>query len=307
MKTILLTVVVWALTAAAGYGQGKINAAKVGSAEAASRIFEYQQSLREPSPEREAASREYRKALEFGRSLFGADKRWTEGELPGTLATKNPPDFKVGDWGCTSAWFRVLNKLSDTECLVLPRYKIDQFDESTVKTLGPPSRRLFGVLDDSEVMLIRGLDMSKASDGVQFVLQYPVVIQGTYSYTAVSGSQKTVLVLERNDSKLNEIAEAADKRWEDSRKAAEDALFRKRTDSTGKFSVAARFIEFKNARVRLERKEDRKEIDIPMSRLSKYDQEWIRDELGRGREEKRQAAAEKAAAKKLQAKKARGR
>ena len=277
MKTILLTVVVLALSAAVGYGQ--------------------------PTAEQQEASREYRKALESGGFLFGADKRWTEGELPGTLATKNPPDFKIGDWGCTFAWFRVLNKVSNTECLVLPRYKIGQFDGST----GPPSKRLLGVLDNSEVMLIRGLDMSKVSDGVQFVLQYPVVIQGTYSYTAVSGARKTVLVLERNDSKLNEIAEAADKRWEDSRKAAEDALFRKWTDSTGKFSVAARFIEFKNARVRLERKDDGKEIDIPMSRLSKEDQEWISDELGRGREEKRKAAAEKAAAKKLQAKKARGR
>ena len=62
------------------------------------------------------------------------------------------------------------------------------------------------------------------------------------------------------------------------------------TDATGKFSVKAKFIEFKNSQVHLERREDGKKINLPMARLSKEDQKWIRDELRRRFEEKRAAA-----------------
>ncbi len=64
-------------------------------------------------------------------------------------------------------------------------------------------------------------------------------------------------------------------------------------DKTGKFSVAAKFIKLKNSQVHLERKDNGKTIEVPMSRLSKANQEWIRDELKRRLKEKRKAAAKK--------------
>ncbi len=271
MKTALLVMAVWALTAAASYGQ--VRAIRAGSAEHLQMLYDLEWRI---AKEKE----EHKKNLENGRSLFGADKRWidskadgydrlSQDELKGTLIHKSPRDFRIGDWGCTSHNFRIINKVSDTECLVLPRNK------------------------GSEVMLIRGLDTSKVTDGVEFILQHPVVIQDTYDYTAVSSSQKTVLVLECGDK--------FKKRIEAIRKAAEDALFRNWTDSTGKFSVVAKFIEFKKGQVHLKRKGDGKKIEIPMSNLSKKDQKWIRNELKRQMEEKRKAAADK----KLRAKKSR--
>ena len=152
------------------------------------------------------------KTVETGRDLFGVNEQWGDfvmeikenslpayqyqrgaaqllpstaffrkGTLSGTLWAKHPRDFKIGDWGCTVVRFRVIGKVSKTECLVEPT---DQ---------------------GSEVMLLRGLDMSKVTDGVEFVLQHPVWIDKTYDYTAASGGQKTVLVLERNDKKLKEF------------------------------------------------------------------------------------------------------
>jgi hypothetical protein len=58
-------------------------------------------------------------------------------EHAGTLGAIAPPDFKIGDSGYTGHIFKVISKVSDTECLVLPRYK------------------------GSQVMLIRGFDVAK--------------------------------------------------------------------------------------------------------------------------------------------------
>jgi len=243
MRTIVLVMAAWALTVTVSYGQ--IKATIAGSAEARQEAYDQFERLAQ-----EKAL--HKKRLESGRSLFGADERWPMKN--GTL--KKPPDFKIGDWGCTSASFRVISKVSGTECLVLPEYK------------------------GSEVMLIRGLDMTKVTDGVEFVLQHPIVIQDTYIYTAVSGGQKTVLVLECDSRKFDEFIR-------DMEAQAEAALFRTWTSSTGKFSVVAKFVEFKNGRVHLERKGDGKKIELPMSRLSKEDQEFIREILRRQLKERK--------------------
>ena len=120
--------------------------------------------------------------------LFGDNERYmakgdtqmiaTRKEYHGTLCNKHAPDFQIGDWGCTDDVFQVIGKVSDNECLAVPKHP------------------------GSQVMLIRGLDMSKVTDGVQFILPSPVVIETTYSYQAVNGGRKTVLVLEFSESKL---------------------------------------------------------------------------------------------------------
>jgi len=137
--------------------------------------------------------------------MFGAATR-SGGEPDGTLEAKKPADFKVGDWGSTSTLFRPTKKISETEVLV---------ETTDVSRPLPPSAR--------KEILIRGLDTSKVTNGTKFVLPYSVVIVGTYSYADASGEQRTVLVLERNLDKLNQLIAAAEKAKEDEALAAKKA------------------------------------------------------------------------------------
>jgi hypothetical protein len=126
---------------------------------------------------------------------------------------------------------------------------------------------------DAEPLVLRGFDVAKITDGVQFILQHPLVIRDTYTYTAVSGSKKTVLVLEKNEDKLTEIVESIE--------------FRTWADKSGKYSLAGKFLGFKNNQVQLIRKDDRKEIEIPLKDLSTEDQKWVRAELKQRAEKKK--------------------
>ena len=252
MKTILSMVAIWMMTATACYGQ--IRAAEVGSAELRQQGIEYERHLAE-------IRERLKRAIETGRHLFGADKRWRvkgENALVGTFKW-SPNTFRIGDWGFVGIDFEVINKISKSECLVLPNYK------------------------NSQVMLLRGLDMSKVTDGAKFVLLHPVVIQETYSYTTVAGSKKTVLVLERNEEKLREIVakrhEKAEKERvaaEAERKAAEAKAWLDRwnsskytwTDKTGGFSVEAVYDDYLGeGKIRLLR-ENKSEIVIHLSKLN---------------------------------------
>jgi hypothetical protein len=49
------------------------------------------------------------------------------------------------------------------------------------------------------------------------------------------------------------------------------------TDSTGKFPVRAEFVEFKEGKVRL-RKENGKEVTLPIARLSQPDRELVQQQ-----------------------------
>jgi hypothetical protein len=252
MKTIALTMVAWLMVAVVCYGQD-------------SAMWNTMQALERQKSQAET----YERCLEAGRALFGADERWTKtkkGAFAGTLLGKEPPDFQIGDWGCTTAQFKVLNKISNTECLVLAR------------------------TENPAAMLLRGLDMSKVTDGAQFVLQHPVVIQATYSYTAVSGSKKTVVVLAANDTKLAEVtakiraaAEAerlAEKAKQDAIQAAkqriEDAKRRTWTSGNGKFTVDAKFISMIGGIALLE-KNDGQHINVNLDELSQADQDFIKE------------------------------
>lgn len=263
MKTVVLTMAVWALTAAASYGQ--VRAVQRGSAAEAQLRAEHRQAMGDTAEQR--AERE--KALETGRSLFGVDERLTgpsRADLVGTLVRKAPTDYGIGDWGYTGLSFQVLNKVSDTECLVLPKYK------------------------GAEVMLLRGFDMSKVTDGVEFILQHPTFIQETYTYPTVAGGRKTVLVLERNEQKVAEIlakarakrdaelaaAEAKRTAGEAARKTIEDAKRRTWTSASGAHQTEAKFVTMAAGLVRLE-KDDGQRIEVPLEQLSKDDQDFIRN------------------------------
>lgn len=109
-----------------------------------------------------------------------------------------------------------------------------------------------------------------------------LAVTGTTTYNTAGGGTKTVFVVEPLSK------EGFDELVAKEREAAEAALFRTWTDDTGTYQVVAQFLEFRGGRVHLERKDNHETIDLPMSRFSKQDQEWIRDELKRRREKDRQ-------------------
>jgi uncharacterized cupin superfamily protein len=245
MKTLFSTVAVWALTAAAGYGQV--------SPEDFDAIERQRQMLAEG--DRLDAN---------GIKLFGtADKSVTE-RLSGTLPGKIARDYRIGDWGMPSYAFRVLNKVSKTECLVLPLAR------------------------GSEPMLLRGLDTSKVTTGAEFTLHHPVIIHDTYTYTAVSGTEKTILVLDHNVDKLKEILAKQDAEIEAKRKAvadkakaekerkeaAEAAKWRTWTDASGEHKTDAKFVGIIAGKVKLI-KRDGSSVQVPLDKLSDEDREWI--------------------------------
>lgn len=269
MRYLLIVVTLAILLAAPRLCLAQVRAFKAGSAEAQEELARYRERM---AQDRE----EWRKAAEAGKKLFGDNPRYSlgkEAEFRGTLAEKSPPEYSVGDWGCSGAMFEIMNVIGPQEVLVMPQYK------------------------DAEPVLIRGVDTSKATNGVKFSLFHPVIIQDTYSYTSVSGSGRTVLVLEVNEKKLTELVEAQ-------RAAAEAALYRVWTDDTGEHTFEGKFLEFSGNAAKLQRKDNGKQIDVPLSRLSQADRDWIRDELKarkdaeREKEKKERAARARAAQRK---------
>ncbi len=155
-------------------------------------------------------------------------------------------------------------------------------------------------------MLIRGMNTEKVTDGVEFVLPHPFAISGTYKYKAVSGTTKTVFVL--NTAEVNERmkeaqAEVEKKRVaaEKVRAAAEEALYTKWT--VGEEEVVAKYGGYVKGLVTLVRKDDGTTVEVPISSLGKSDQDWVRQGLKRVAAEK---AAKEKAAKAEKAKRSRG-
>jgi uncharacterized cupin superfamily protein len=132
--------------------------------------------------------------------------------------------------------------------------------------------------------------MSKVTDGATFILQHPVVIQETYTYKAVSGARKTILVLDVNKEKVGkEIAKlraaaeakqaaelAAENAKQEINQRIEHAKWRTWSCADGKFTIGAKFMGVISGVVTLE-KTDGQRIQVGLDRLSKDDQAFIRD------------------------------
>lgn len=104
---------------------------------------------------------------------------------------------------------------------------------------------------------------------------------GTKQYNSVAGI-KTVPLLRR----LSKDDLAA--RIKEREAAAEALLYRTWTDSDGKFTIRAKFLKFSDSKIYLQ-KEDADKIEVPMRRLSKADQEWVRSELKKRAEQRKSA------------------
>ena len=206
------------------------------------------------------------KAEKAGASLFGTDERISaeSNQLGGTVRGKSANEFEVGDWGYSEKIFEVLNIVSKSEVLILAIGK------------------------NSEPMLIRGLNTDKVTDGVEFVLQRPFIVSGTFQYETVDGGLKTVLVLDtiKVEERLKEAKAAAEK----AHAAAEEALYRSWTVAGKK--VVAKYTSFESGKVTLTLKDHTVSV-VSIADLSKDDKTVVT-------KERKQAAAAKAEAEKAE-------
>jgi hypothetical protein len=112
-------------------------------------------------------------------------------EYDGMLRVNIPERWEVGDWGrMYHDWLEVLTVVDDSDVLM------DVVHDN-------------GLLGKTYLtILLRGIDTSKMTTGKKFKCNDPVVITGTYSYTTVSGAKKTVLLVERNQEKVEKLVKA---------------------------------------------------------------------------------------------------
>jgi hypothetical protein len=236
-----------------------------GSAEARDRVFQSQVHMAE-----EQASLASR--TKNGEKLFGVYTRLEKTDKRvGTLCSKTPAQFQIGDSGFIDIGLKALSRVSNTEYLVICIY-----------------------LHEERILLLRGFDMSKVADDVEFILQQPVIMRTTFTYDTASGNQNTVLVAESNVKALDDVLakeqeKAATKKsiaklnrmaYEKRRRADSEERRRENTktwtDSSGEHTMKAQFIYCVADKVKL-KKEDGSVVFIPMEQLSEEDQAWVRN------------------------------
>ena len=138
---------------------------------------------------------------------------------------------------------------------------------------------------------IQGGSTKGLADGDLVVLAGMIKVDGTKSYEATNGAQKTVRVIRflakeevlKIEAEAKRAAEAEAKRVaeeEVKRAAAEEALYRTWTDSTGTKKMTAKYLYFlyDSRKVALIRKNEDKGTLIPISQLSQEDQQWVREQ-----------------------------
>jgi len=282
---VLITAFICAMKTTSCLGQ------EHGSAEARRRYSDYMRDIeagrqrgeeigKQAENEAKQAAQTKAKLSETGSNLFGTYPRLKDiitTKSQGSLRDKKPSDFRVGDWGLLGEGLKAVNRVSDKEYLVT--------------CLG----------NEDVCLLLRGFDISKMTDGVEFILNQPVAIKKTFTYSTVSGADKTVLVVESNDEEIQKLlAKEAERQREvalnvereanreaieaeraEKRKANEEALLCKErtrtwTDSTSGLTIKAEFLSRISEKVKL-KKEDGSLILLPISQLSAVDQDWIHD------------------------------
>lgn len=187
--------------------------------------------------------------LAAGERLFGSREEYSQTGWRGELADTPPKSWTLGMWGSPMNAFTTVERLSDTEYLL------------------EAEQRRGGVL-----VVLTGVDLSKVTDGVRFCLQHPVVINRTYDHSAFEGDKPTkLLVLDANfEAVLGKKA---------------DLTFREWTDVSGVFKVEAKFIQYVNKAVTLE-KRDGSRVAVPLSKLSEADRKFALSEHEKATAEK---------------------
>ena len=195
----------------------------------------------------------------------------------------NPLRLHVGQIGKfddkSYSYLRVEQILNENEMFVTPCFNYGYFAKTFryVKKEGKP-------------FVIRNFPTKDTVDGEKLQLEGTFEVVGTKTYPT---SKRTVHVVEPFDMDsvkpfLAEIERKVEAKKRKEREAEEEreAVLRRRTwtDKTGKFSVSAEFIEIEKIKgdflVKLSKKWG-VIISVPMKRLCKSDQEYVRKELRR--------------------------
>ena len=241
-------------------------------------------------------------------------RRLQEGALVGN--SLDSFKLSVGEIGRLDALeLEILNVLGKDKLLVLPVKMVvvpRRMRAGTYSARGYGQALQSSILNSreekqyGEPLIIYGWSTKGIVDGQKLKPSGLVKVEGTERYTSTVGVAKTVFKLrwytpeeaEKEIEKHREETKAANKRMnkqmaeserrlaeararaEKERQAAiekaEKAKWRTWTDSTGKFTMEAKFRGVIAGKVRLE-KADGKTLSIPIKQLSKEDQEWIRD------------------------------
>lgn len=250
--TIFIFVVAYVLTVADTHAQTRPSV-RAGSLEAARRVERHLERMREIKRSQEKRKLRVEKAREMAIHVFGDDSQWKGKEWHGTFVKKHPNQWIKGDWGQIDALLFVLQKLNDNEFLV----EID----STRAT---------------EPILLRGFNTDRVRDGLELATKLPMVVTGTYTYVTAIGITKTILVLEYKPGITDDLARKAVEE-------IEDKSYRVWTDNSGRHMIKAKLVDYRLSRgigyVFLVRWKDHRQIRVPLSRLSKKDQKWLRQTL----------------------------
>lgn len=176
----------------------------------------------------------------------------------------------------------------EEECLDLKRLKdksagyLDYFQTVVLQVLGQEdallvldNRSLATVKRKSTTLWLKGYPTGDLVDGEQVRLVGYVQADGTKSYKNSFGVSTTVRVIRFSTP---EEIKKIESDIEAERQQAEAVLYRTWSDSSGKFSLVAKFIKYQNGKVHLQRKSG-STVEVSLSKLCKKDQKWVRKEV----------------------------
>lgn len=123
---------------------------------------------------------------------------------------------------------------------------------------------------------LKGLSTQGLVDDQEIVILGTMLVHGTYTYDMVNGGQAKVrTVRPLSPEEESKIRDEQARRLELAQKEVEEKLYRTWISEDGKFSIEAKFIEFKGGKVQLQRR-DGKVIGVSPSKLSREDREHYR-------------------------------
>lgn len=128
-----------------------------------------------------------------------------------------------------------------------------------------------------------------SSEGVNELIQDPLESESTSTELSssiaseISNGQSDLPVISTSEDEedLPEIGRSNQPETRDSSQNPEPITdIRTFTDATGKFTVKAKVVEYKSGWVSLERADNGKSVKIQVEKLSKSDQEWLKEHFG---------------------------
>jgi len=178
-----------------------------------------------------------------------------------------------------STRLRIAQVIDDTNVHVIPSEKRSDLDTGGTRVFSPTqlarAAQTFREVDGERVVF-RVMSTATMADEQPFAAAGVWEVTGTTSYITITGAKKTIFVLEPIEWK----------KWQPMIAAVfsktEAPEVRKWSDSTGKFSIMAIFAGYSDGNVTL-RKEDGVETSLPLAKLSKDDQTYVRNEIAKAK------------------------